>query len=144
MVPERSGAVFLDSPADPATGFAGYPGKYWQTTTFGTQGLLSGLLGSNQFVTINPSYLKDINLLEATFGKTAQSANGNTPISAWDPICMRTGNVAGSCFQPGEITDVKVRENAIGMLRFEGLKPSSPMASPFPATTSVCAWFRLK
>ena len=118
---DQAPSYHLDSPADPATGFAGYPGKYWQTTSFGTSGLLNGLLGSNQFVTLNPSYLKDINLLEATFGKTAQSANGNTPISDWDPICMRTGNVAGTCFQPGEMTDVKVKENAIyGMLRFGG------------------------
>ena len=111
----------LDAPADAATGFAGYPGKYWQTTSFGTSGLLSGLLAQNQFVTINPSYLKDINLLEATFGKTAQSANGNTAVSQWDPICMRAGNLPGSCFQPGEITDVKLKENSVyGMLRFGG------------------------
>ncbi len=111
----------LDSPANAAAKFAGYPGTYWQTTTFGTQGLLNGLVAQNQFVTINPSYLKDVNLLEATFGKTAQSANGNTAVSQWDPICMRSGNISGSCFQPGEITDVKLKENAVyGMLRFGG------------------------
>ncbi len=118
---DQAPSYHLDSPADPATGFVGYPGTYWQTTTFGTSGLLNGLLGQNQFVTINPSYLKNINALEAMFGKTAQSANGNTAVSDWDPICMRAGNLPGSCFQPGEITDVKLRENSIyGMLRFGG------------------------
>lgn len=111
----------LDSPADAATGFVGYPGTYWQTTTFGTQGLLNGLLAQNQFVTIKPSYLKDINLLESTFGMTAQQANGHTSVSQWDPICMRAANMPGSCFEPGEVTDVKLKENAAyAMLRFGG------------------------
>ena len=117
--PDQRPSYHLDSPASSV--FAGYPGTYWQTTTFGTQGLLGGLLGTNQFVTIQPSYLKDINLLEATFGKTAQSANGLTPISHWDPICMRAGNLPNSCFNAGEIVNIKLKQNsAYAMLKFGG------------------------
>ncbi len=109
----------LDAPAT-AT-FAGYPGTYWQTTAFGDKGMLDGLIGQDQFVTINPDYLKDINLMEATFGKTAQSVDGKTPSSAWDPICMRSGDIAGSCFQPGEILNVNLKQDsAYVMLKFGG------------------------
>ncbi|MDI7775745.1 TonB-dependent receptor [Asticcacaulis sp. EMRT-3] len=109
----------LDAPA--TASFAGYPGTYWQTTNFGDSGLLKGLIGQDQFVTINPSYLKDINLMESTFGMTAQSAGGKTPSSTWDPICMRAANIAGSCFQPGEILNVTQKEDsAYVMLKFGG------------------------
>lgn len=115
----------LDAPttynANGSVKFQGYPGHYWQTTTFGTTGMLAGLIGQNQFVTLNPSYLKDINLMEQTFGMTAQQKNGGTNSSTWDPICMRSGNIAGSCFQPGEILNVKLKQNAVyGMLKFGG------------------------
>ncbi|MEI9903474.1 MAG: TonB-dependent receptor [Asticcacaulis sp.] len=109
----------LDAPATAA--FAGYPGTYWQTTDFGNNGLLKGLLSQNQFVTINPSYLKDIDLMEKTFGMTTQSANGKTPSSTWDPICLRSANISGSCFQPGEILNLKLKQDsAYAMLKFGG------------------------
>jgi iron complex outermembrane receptor protein len=109
----------LDAPA--TANFAGYPGTYWQTTSFGTDGLLKGLIGQSQFVTINPDYLKDINLMEATFGMTAQSAGGKTPSSNWDPICMRAANIEGSCFQPGEILNVNLKQDsAYAMMKFGG------------------------
>ncbi|MDV6330830.1 TonB-dependent receptor [Asticcacaulis sp. 201] len=109
----------LDAPA--TANFAGYPGTYWQTTAFGTDGLLKGLIGQNTFVTIKPDYLKDINLMESTFGMTAQSANGKTPSSNWDPICMRAANISGTCFQPGEILNVKLKQDsAYVMMKFGG------------------------
>jgi len=109
----------LDAPE--TANFAGYPGTYWQTRTFGDNGMLDGLIGQSQFVTINPEYLKDINLMEQTFGMTAQSANGKTPSSNWDPICMRAANIAGSCFQPGEILNVNLKQDsAYAMLKFGG------------------------
>ncbi|ESQ85094.1 hypothetical protein AEAC466_05130 [Asticcacaulis sp. AC466] len=109
----------LDAPA--TANFAGYPGTYWQTTAFGTDGLLKGLIGQNTFVTIKPDYLKDINLMESTFGMTAQSANGKTPSSNWDPICMRAANISGTCFQPGEILNVKLKQDsAYVMAKFGG------------------------
>ena len=115
----------LDAPttynADGSIRFQGYPGTYWQTTTFGTDGLLKGLLSQNQFVTIKPQDLQDINLMESILGKTAQSANGGTPSSNWDPICLRSGNISGSCFQPGEILNVKLnQDSAYAMLKFGG------------------------
>lgn len=84
--------------------------------------MLDGLIGQSQFVTINPDYLKDINLMEQTFGMTAQSAGGTkTPSSNWDPICMRAANIAGSCFQPGEILNVNLKQDsAYAMLKFGG------------------------
>ncbi|MFT4077421.1 MAG: TonB-dependent receptor plug domain-containing protein [Asticcacaulis sp.] len=115
----------LDAPttynSDGSIRFQGYPGTYWQTTSFGTDGMLKGLIGQTEFVTINPDYLKNIDLMEATFGKTAQEANGGTASSAWDPICMRSGNLEGSCFQPGEILNVNLKQDSVyAMFKFGG------------------------
>ncbi len=115
----------LDAPTtyntDGSVKFQGYPGTYWETRTFGDSGLLDGLLSQKQFVTINPDYLKNINLMEATFGMAAQSAKGGTPSSTWDPICMRSANIAGTCFQPGEILNVNLKQDsAYAMLKFGG------------------------
>lgn len=109
----------LDAPA--TDNFSGYPGTYWQTTTFGTTGLLKGLIGQSQFVTINPEILKDINLVESIFGAAAQSADGKTASSTWDQVCLRSGNIEGSCFQPGEILNVNLKQDsAYAMLKFGG------------------------
>jgi len=113
-------AYHLDSPANGT--FAGYGSTpYWNTINFGTTGLLNGLLNTNQFVTMNTSNLKNIAWLEQIFGMKGQSANGYSPVSAWDSICNRTGDMQDSCFMPGEVTSIKLIQDAIyGMLRFGG------------------------
>ena len=115
----------LDAPTtynpDGSIKFQGYPGTYWETRSFGKDTLGGGLLAQNDFVMLKRDYLKDIALMDQTFSAAAQTAHGGTASSNWNDICTRPGNPAGSCYQPGEILNVKLKTDSIyAMLKFGG------------------------
>lgn len=96
----------LDRGADTsgATSFPGYPDELTQVRTFNDDFYGGGLFSPNTYVFANMDFLQDQQAFAAAMGNTTLGV-GN-----WAPICSnsgsRSGEVAGTCYTPAEISDV--------------------------------------
>ncbi len=102
-----------------------YP-KYYETDKFGSDLLGGGLLtqsaadgsnktAANQFVFTSIDALKDRVKFQNTMSATALGFPG------WTPLCLRSDNVAGTCYRQVEVSKVSEKTDAAyAMLKFGG------------------------
>ncbi len=116
---------FLDSGptynGDGSIRFQGYEPGYYETRSFGGNILGGAPLTQSNFVFINRDILRDPVETARRFSVAGQTDQGGVASSTWNPICDRPGELADSCYLPGEILNVREKTLAgFVMLRFGG------------------------
>ena len=117
---------FLDSKADPATGFKGYPDFYTTRKWSSGFGNLSSYAGGNTFVVANMKLLSN----QQAWASSMSGVGLGLPAGrGWSPICSNSGarsaEVAGTCFTPAETVDISEKTQALyAQLNFGGDKLS--------------------
>ncbi|UDF03050.1 TonB-dependent receptor [Asticcacaulis sp. AND118] len=133
-------SFFIDSPAtynpDGSIKFQGYEPGYYENRDFGSDLMGGGLLGHNNFVFMKRDIISNPAELAKRFAISGQTDQGGTASSAWNPICERPDEVAGSCYTPGEQLSVSEEVNsAYVMLKFGGTE--ARLFDRFPVSGNV-------
>lgn len=118
-------SFFIDSGPtynpDGSIRFQGYEPGYYQVKTFGKNILNGNLIDQSRFIFLSDSIISNKDELAKRFSPAGQTDQGGTATSFWVPICDRPNEVAGSCYTPGEMLNVRERtKSAYVMLKFGG------------------------